>query len=106
MPRATVPSTAEAKAVHADEGGSDMNDKKRLMRQIQVFSFAVYEAALYLDGHPNDKKAMEYYNKYSDKLAELTEKYEHSFGPLTIKGNKGHAWKWTESAWPWEYSCD
>ena len=37
-----------------------MNDRRKLMRQIQVFSFAVYEAALYLDSHPDDKRAMEY----------------------------------------------
>ena len=40
-----------------------MNEQRKLMRQIQVFSFAVYEAALYLDGHPCDKRAIEYYNE-------------------------------------------
>lgn len=83
-----------------------MNEQKRLMRQIQVFSFAVYEAALYLDGHPHDKRAIEYYNRYQRKLAELTEKYERHFGPLTIRGNNSSEWKWTNGAWPWEYSCD
>ena len=83
-----------------------MNDRRKLMRQIQVFSFAVYEAALYLDSHPDDKRAMEYYNRYSRKLAELTDKYERAFGPLTINGNMGHEWKWTDGAWPCEYSGD
>lgn len=83
-----------------------MNDRRKLMRQIQVISFAVYEAALYLDGHPKDKRAMEYYNKYNAKLAELTERYEKSFGPLTIHGNCAHEWKWVDAPWPWELDCD
>ena len=80
-----------------------MNDQRKLFRQIQVFSFAVYEAALYLDGHPCDKRAIEYYNKYNSRLLELKDRYEKSFGPLTINGNDGCKWKWTEAPWPWEY---
>ena len=83
-----------------------MLDQKKLERQIQVYSFAVYEAVLYLDGHPCDKKAIEYYNKYNSRLCELREQYEKRYGPLTINGNHDSKWKWTESAWPWEYESN
>ncbi len=80
-----------------------MNDKKYLMKQIRAYSFAVYEAALYLDGHPDDSRAMEYFEKWNGKLAEATDKYEKRYGPLTIYGAGGRDWRWTADPWPWEY---
>ncbi len=82
------------------------NEKKRLERQIQIYSFAVYEAALYLDSHKCDSRALSYYNNANAKLKALTESYEKSFGPLTIHGNTGDSWSWTDGAWPWEYDAN
>lgn len=81
-----------------------MNDEKKLMRQLQVFSFALYEAALYLDAHPNDKRALEYYAAHQRKLSELKARYERQYGPLTYNSYAGGAWKWSRGPWPWEYS--
>ena len=81
-----------------------MNEQKKLFRMIQNESFAVYETALYLDGHPGSRRALEYFNKHNSRLAELTEKYENKYGPLTFKGNdSSDRWKWVDSPWPWEY---
>ena len=81
-----------------------MNEQKKLFRMIQDVSFAVYEAVLYLDGHPSNRQALEYYNKYNSKLAELTDIYESKYGPLTFKGNGcTDKWKWVDTPWPWEY---
>ena len=57
-----------------------MNDKKRLLKQIRVLSFTVYEAALYLDGHPQDKCALAYYRKKKDmqKRKEIIENAQPS----------------------------
>lgn len=84
----------------------NMNDQKRLFRQIQIYSFVIYETALYLDGHPYDRRALEYYNRYNTKLLELTDRYERKYGPLTIFGGQcGDEWKWVDSPWPWEYDA-
>ncbi len=83
-----------------------MCEEKRLMRQIQMLSFAVYESALYLDAYPSDRRALEYYSRHQRKLDELTERYERRFGPLTMGKNGGDAWKRSRGPWPWEYSCD
>ena len=83
-----------------------MNDRNRLMRQIQIHSFAVYEAILYLDAYPNNRRALEYYYKHRAKLEELQAQYEKKVGPLTPFGNDGCEWKWTEDAWPWEYGSN
>ena len=58
-----------------------MNEQKKLFRQIQIYSFAVYETALYLDGYPCDRRALEYYEKYNCRLTELKDKYEKKYGP-------------------------
>ena len=50
-----------------------MNDmRKRHMKQIQTYAFAVKEAVLYLDTHPEDKTALAYFDKYRKLLREAT----------------------------------
>ena len=85
---------------------SEMNDKIRYKRQLQAESFAVTEAALYLDGHPHDKAAMDYYNKHNARLKSLAAKYEKEFGPLTMFSNNSCTWEWTADVWPWEYEAN
>ncbi len=83
-----------------------MNEQKKLLRQIQVYCFAIVEVTLYLDGHPCDRDALEYYNKYNAHLSELKHKYESKYGPLTANGNNGCTWRWVEGPWPWEYEAN
>lgn len=81
-----------------------MNEQKKLFRMIQNHSFAVYEAVLYLDGHPCDRQALAFFNRHNSRLKELTDKYEKKYGPLTVMGNDSEEeWKWVCSPWPWEY---
>jgi spore coat protein JB len=81
-----------------------MNEQKKLYRMIRAYSFAVYEVALYLDGHPDDKRALAYYAKYNEKLKDATARYEKRYGPLTICGVSGtDGWTWVGTPWPWEY---
>ena len=83
-----------------------MNEQKKLLKQIQIYSFAVVETTLYLDGHPCDKRALAYYNKYNGMLAELKAKYESKYGPLTSFSNTECTWKWVDGPWPWEYEAN
>ena len=81
--------------------------KTRLMRQIQTLAFAAHEAALYLDGHPTDRKALAYFNMQNEKLREATAEYENNFGPLTANGFNGDdRWTWTDGPWPWKYEAN
>lgn len=79
-----------------------MTEQKKLFRKIQLYEFAVHETVLYLDGHPEESKALEFYKKYNCKLKELKEEYENKFGPLSAFGNAHETWKWTDCPWPWE----
>lgn len=82
-----------------------MNDKdmtrKEMLKKIKCLKFAVVELALYLDTHPDDKKALCLHNKYSKELKEICDKYQKVYGPLTIE-YPCNKWRWLEEPWPWE----
>ena len=82
-----------------------MDDKnmtrKEMLEKIKCLKFAVVELALYLDTHPDDKKALCLHNKYSKELKEICDKYQKVYGPLTIE-YPCNKWRWLEEPWPWE----
>lgn len=79
-----------------------MNQKQLLMR-INEVSFAMTEAVLFLDTHPCDKEAMEYYQKMRKLRKEAVDQYERQFGPLTADSVRNTPeWEWTKTPWPWE----
>ena len=75
--------------------------RKEMLEDIKALRFSVIDVSLYLDTHPNDKKALCLHRKYCNELKDLTDKYQKVFGPLTIEFpcNK---WRWLEEPWPWE----
>ena len=75
--------------------------REELMMKINGYSFAVVELGLYLDTHPDDKKALYLHNQYTKMLKDLKDKYQKNYGPLSIyyPCNK---WRWLEEPWPWE----
>ena len=79
---------------------------KKLLNKIQVYSFAVNEAVLYLDTHTEDKAALAYFNKYRSLLREAIGTYEKNYGPLTADGVQSDClWTWVTEPWPWEYEA-
>lgn len=73
------------------------------LRELQEVGFAVHELVLYLDTHPDCRKALSLYQKYRKKYAELLAQYEAMHGPMTAGGvNSNDRWTWTGSAWPWQ----
>ena len=54
----------------------NMHNRDKLMKQLQAYSFAVYDALLYLDAHPDSKCALDYYNKYKKLEAKAMQEYE------------------------------
>lgn len=78
-------------------------DKKEMLKEIQSLYFAVTELALYLNTHPTDEKALCLHKNYANKLKDIKEKYEKTFGPLSIC-TPCDKWKWLKNPWPWERS--
>lgn len=80
-----------------------MSEKSKLLRQIQMLDFAIIESTLFLDTHPNNKKALAYYKKHRDMRDQVVSAYEEMFGPLTIGGVRSdEKWTWVTTCWPWE----
>lgn len=81
-----------------------MNENRcDLLRKVQSEDFAVYETALYLDTHPSDRAALEYYAEHRNNVTRLRSEYAGRFGPLTIYDNTDPvAWNWVAAPFPWE----
>ena len=80
-----------------------MTEREVLLRRVQICDFALNDAALYLDTHPEDADALAFYKKYLDMRTGLVSDFESRFGPLT-KGayDGGPRWKWVDGPWPWQ----
>ena len=79
------------------------NEKNRseMLDEIRQISFTINELALYLDTHPDDRRAICLHNENCNKYRKICDQYQMMYGPLTIKFpcNK---WRWIEEPWPWE----
>ena len=66
------------------------NEQEKLLHDIGVLDFVVIELALYLDTHPTDRNAMEYYNHYNRMTNQAKKEYSEKFGPTyptAVTGN-------------------
>ena len=80
-----------------------MNEKCKLLKAIQNYSFWVTEITLYLNTHPGCRKALKYHNKYAKLYKDAVCQYEEKFGPLTMYNNNSEdCWRWANESWPWE----
>ena len=78
-----------------------MNREKDL-RKLQALQFALHETILYLDGHPNNTQAMEYYKNMQSQVKTAYDEFTSKYGPLTAGEVKGDSWSWINQPWPWE----
>ena len=78
--------------------------KAELTKKLQEVGFMLVELNLYLDTHPNDKKALQLYNSYSKQQCELRAEYLKKYGPILNFGNQevDDNFSWVNSPWPWE----
>lgn len=78
--------------------------RQQMLRWVDMVSFAVQEANLYLDTHPSDPAALAYFQEYSRLRNQALKDYASMFGPLTIDtaGGCKNQWEWVNSPWPWE----
>ncbi len=80
-----------------------MNEREQLLKRVQIYSFAVTDAALFLDSHPNNAAGLEYYRRYKQLYKEAVEEFESKYGPLSILSDRNNeCWAWVKDPWPWE----
>lgn len=84
-----------------------MNDRAKLLKKVQMYSFAVTDASLFLDTHPDCADALAYYNKYKKLWEEAKKQFEAAFGPLDIDSEQNNdRWAWVDGPFPWELSAN
>ena len=82
--------------------------KDRLSRldAIRAQAFAMWETSLYLDGHPDDKAALDYFKERRKEYIDLVSAYEKDYGPLTTMASHttdlANGWDWVKGPWPWQ----
>lgn len=78
-------------------------NKKELLEYIDVVSFAVIDALLYLDTHPNDENALEYLYNYQKARNQAVREYTLAFGPLNLdQMGSTKKFYWATQSWPWQ----
>lgn len=77
-----------------------------LMTPVYQTGFTLDELTLFLDTHPCDPAALDYYSQVKHSYEQAVNAYERQRGPLTISGvNSDNYWTWTDGPWPWEGGC-
>lgn len=82
-----------------------IGDRLSLLRYIDELSFGAYEAALYLDTHPDCQNGMQYFHELNEKRNLALNEYAKLYGSLTLQ-HAGEScetcWQWVNQPWPWE----
>ena len=71
----------------------EMN-RRELFEYINQISFAVDDVKLFLDTHPENQKALEYFQKYKEKRIEALK--------VDTVSENSDCWNWINEPWPWQ----
>lgn len=83
-----------------------MTQKEQMLHDIGIVDFVVVELTLYLDTHPTDRTAIEYYNHYSRIKNQMTKEFSRKYFPLTKDmAESDNEWRWGKAPLPWEGEC-
>lgn len=80
------------------------DNRRELLDEINKFSFAVNDVTLFLNTHPDNQEALEYFEKCNKKRQSALRKYADQYGPLTLDSacTEAECWSWNQSPWPWQ----
>ena len=76
-------------------------DDKHLQAVYET-GFALDEATLYLDTHPNCQIAMQYFQNARRMNRQAMKAYEEVNVPLQVADADSNNWNWINGPWPWE----
>ena len=75
-------------------------NKDELMKKIDSLTFAMTEAQLFLDTHPECRNALDYYRRLVDELDVAMTEYQNKYGPLVPEAIAEDNWNWIDGPWP------
>lgn len=78
--------------------------REQLLHLITLTKFAMVDATLYLDTHPDDEEAIRYFQVNSRLYQEALADYSKAYGPLTLSHahHNDTYWDWVNQPWPWQ----
>lgn len=79
--------------------------RRQMLDWVNMVSFAVLDAQLYLDTHPEDQEALSYFREYNRLRQQAVRDFTALYGPLTANGcgsGSQNSWEWIQQPWPWE----
>ena len=83
-----------------------MGNKEQLLRDIGIVGFVVIDLGLYLDTHPMDRNAIEYFNHYSRIKRQMEKEFSAKYYPLRQDlAESNNEWRWGAAPLPWEGEC-
>ena len=79
-------------------------NRRELLEWINVVSFAVDDVKLFLDTHPCNSDALEYFEEFKKQRVQALREYAKFYGPLTLDTahTPADSWCWTNEPWPWQ----
>lgn len=86
----------------------DNSERERLLKEINLMDFVIFEMNEYLDTHPYDKEAIEYFQHYNRMKNQAMKDYASKFGPLSLSVvdcTNSNEWEWALQPMPWEGGC-
>ena len=83
----------------------DKTSRAYLLRKWQEYSFAAYEARLYLDTHPGSRAALNYFNKFVALQNAAAKELQTRYGAVTQNPDAPLSeWSWIDMPWSWTES--
>ncbi len=83
-----------------------MNSENQMLKEISMVDFVLVDLMLYLDTHPYDRNAMEYYNHYNRIKTRMEREFSMKHFPLTKDmAESDKEWRWGKAPMPWEGGC-
>lgn len=79
-----------------------MTEHEHAAHMVQQHQLALIDAALFLDTHPDNASALNYFQRMQQLYQQAKEEFESHFGPLTHAYDFSDGWSWIHSPWPWE----
>ena len=83
-----------------------MREREQLLRDLVMDGFVVTDLVLYLDTHPDDLRALEYFNHYNRIKMQMEREFSQKYFPLnTGLADCSKEWRWGMAPLPWEGEC-
>ena len=79
-------------------------ERHDMLMKLCEHDFTAIDLQLYLDTHPDDKKAIEHYNTAVNSANKARAEYEKAFGPLAsfVTPSRPDMFTYIDEPWPWQ----